>query len=258
MQARSARRFARALLTNDDGIDAPGMAALARVAQELAEEVWIVAPEHDQSGMSRAISLHDPLRLLAKGERRFAVTGTPGDSVIVGLREVLAATPPDIVISGINRGANLGQEVAYSGTVSAALTAKLLGVPGIAFSQAFRDREQVRWHTAMAMIPRVFEVLDGRGGLPEAVLNVNFPDVEPEEVTGFEFTRQAQGNIVAIDTERRTDTRGIDYRWLAFRRAVCDQPEDSDIAALRRCAVSLTPLGFDFTDTAALEALRRR
>lgn len=257
MQAQT-RRFARVLLTNDDGIDAPGLATLVEAAEKLADEVWVVAPEHDQSGTSRAVSLHDPLRVFPRGPRRFAVGGTPSDCAILAIRALMADAPPDLVMSGVNRGANIGQEVAYSGTVSAALAARLMGVPAIAFSQAFRDRTSVRWGTAAAWIPKVFDHVDGLGGLPDAVLNVNFPDVDPDEVEGFAHTRQATNPMMSINVERRTDTRGSAYYWMAFGREPGEQAEDSDVAALRRKAVSITPVGFDLTDEATLKSLRRR
>ena len=255
MQARN-RRFARALLTNDDGIDAPGLATLAAAAAELAEEVWVVAPEHDRSGASRAVSLHDPLRLYPKGPHRFAVGGTPADCAILGIRQVMAEAPPDIVLSGINRGANIGDEVAYSGTVAAALTARLFGIPALALSLAYRDRDSVRWSTASALIPRLFDWLDGRPGWQDTVLNVNFPDIEPGEVTGIEVTRQSRGSLMGADVESRTDTRGVRYHWLSFRRHAGEAGDDSDVAALRRRAISVTPLGSILTDVDALARLR--
>jgi 5'-nucleotidase len=255
MQAQSSRRYARALLTNDDGVDAPGIQALAEVAAEIADEVWIVAPEHDQSGASRSVGLHAPLRVLEKGTRRFAINGTPADCVIMGLRRIMADAPPDIVLSGINRGANIGDEVGYSGTVGAAMTARLMGVPALALSQAFRDPSAVRWATAKALLPRALAALDEAPAIP-GVPNINFPDVDAGEVTGVEFTRQSQGGMISIDVEGRRDMRGRDYAWLSFRRHPSEQPDDSDVSALRRKAVSITPLGFDMTDTAALKALR--
>jgi len=261
MQASHRRRFARVLLTNDDGIDAPGMAALADVAADLAEEVWIVAPEHDQSGTSRSVSIHDPLRLYARGPRRFAVSGTPSDCTILALGHLMKDAMPDLVLSGVNRGANIGDEVAYSGTVAAALTARLFKVPAIAFSQAFRDRRHVNWTTTRTMIPRVFDWLDTQGGiagLGDAVLNVNFPDSDAAEIEGMELTRQGRGSLVGVDVEARTDTRGGEYFWLAFRRQPVDQPDDSDIAALRRRSVSITPVGSNLTDATVLDRFRGR
>lgn len=254
MQAPVAPLFQRALLTNDDGIDAPGLEALVRAVTPLAAEVWVVAPEHDQSGVSRAISLHAPLRLQERGLRRYAVTGTPSDCVVVALRHVLRDTPPDIVFSGINRGGNLAEEVGYSGTVSAALMARLSGVPAYAVSQAWRDRDNIRWHTAVAGLEAVIRRF---GTAPDSVLNVNFPDVEPEEVAGIALTRQGEAGTLTLDVDTREDTRGFAYYWLSMRRATARPlAEDSDIAALRRREISVTPVGFDLTDMAALARLR--
>lgn len=253
MQASSTPLFHRALLTNDDGIDAPGMAALLEAVMPLAHEVWVVAPEHDQSGISRALSLHGPLRVLERGPRRFAVTGTPSDCVIIGLSHILKDNPPDIVFSGINRGANLGEEVGYSGTVSAALMARMCGVPAYAVSQAWRDRRNVRWHTAISGLDAVVRRF---GTTPSSVLNVNFPDVEPEEVTGVSVTRQAEPGSMMMGVESREDTRGFPYHWLSIRRHPGQGADDTDIGALRRKEISVTPIGFDMTDHAMLAALR--
>lgn len=253
MQAPAAPLFDHALLTNDDGVDAPGMAALLEAVTPLAREVWIVAPEHDQSGVSRAISLHAPLRLFERGPRRFAVTGTPSDCVVVALSHVLRDNPPDIVFSGINRGANLAEEVGYSGTVSAALMARLCGVPAYAVSQAWRDRDNVRWHTAISGLEGIVRRF---GTAPATVLNVNFPDVEPAEVTGIAVTRQGPPGTLSLSVDTREDTRGFPYHWLSMRRGPARPgEEDTDVAALRRKQVSVTPIGFDMTDMAALAGL---
>ncbi|CAP55927.1 5'/3'-nucleotidase SurE [Gluconacetobacter diazotrophicus] len=124
----------RILLTNDDGIDVPGLQVLEQVAAMLSPEVWVVAPEHDQSGTSHALSLHDPLRISEKGVRRYAVLGTPGDCVVMGVWHLMAGQGPDLILSGVNRGANLGIETVFSGTVGAAMTGMLLGIPSIALS----------------------------------------------------------------------------------------------------------------------------
>ena len=145
-------RLQRILITNDDGIDAPGLAALEAVAHQLADEVWVVAPDHDQSGISTAISIHHPLRITPRGERRFSVSGTPADCVAVALRQLMA-TAPQLLLSGINKGANLGVETLYSGTVGAAMTGLLMGVPSIALSQYFTRRDGVRWDTARTLAP---------------------------------------------------------------------------------------------------------
>ena len=132
----SSRLLSKVLLTNDDGFDAPGLRTLAEVAEELAEEVWIVAPNHDQSGTSHSLSLHTPLRVSHKDERRYSVSGTPGDCVVMAVRHLMMSGRPDLILSGINRGANLGIETVLSGTVGAAMTGLLLGIPSMALSQA--------------------------------------------------------------------------------------------------------------------------
>src|SRR5208283_1979926 len=157
-----------------DGIDAPGLAVLEAVAETLAREVWVVAPEHDQSGVSQSISLHAPLRVRRHGDCRFSVTGTPADCVIAGSRHVLPA-PPDLVLSGINRGANLGVETVFSGTVGGAMAGLLLGLPSIALSQAFSDAASVPWNTARTLAPGVIRRVSALEWSGSACLNVNFP-----------------------------------------------------------------------------------
>ncbi|MEP4523989.1 MAG: 5'/3'-nucleotidase SurE, partial [Alloalcanivorax venustensis] len=130
-------------MTNDDGIDAPGLKIAEDIAAQLAEEVWVVAPEHDQSGVGQGISLHTPLRVYHHGERRFAVSGTPADCVMFAMAEWFEDEAPDLVLSGVNCGANLSDSVMYSGTVGAVLAAAHLGLPGIALSQAFVDRAAI-------------------------------------------------------------------------------------------------------------------
>jgi 5'-nucleotidase len=171
----SSPRIERILITNDDGIDAPGLEVLEAVARELADEVWIVAPEQDQSGISHALSIHHPLRVKARGERRFSVSGTPADCVAIGLRELMDK-PPQLLLSGINKGANLGVETMFSGTVGAAMAGLLLGVPSIALSQFFTRRDAVKWDTARALAPDVIRAVIGMEWAADVCLNINFPD----------------------------------------------------------------------------------
>jgi 5'/3'-nucleotidase len=246
----------RVLLTNDDGIDAPGLQVLEQVAATLAREVWVVAPEHDQSGTSHSLSLHAPLRVSAKGERRFAVLGTPGDCVVMGLRQLMQDAPPDLILSGINRGANLGVETVFSGTVGAAMTGLLLGIPSIALSQAFSDRAAVPWATAAHHAPEVIRrvlALDWRNG---ACLNINFPDCEPERAGPLTVTRQGAGLLDGVEVVSRTDPRGLPYHWLQMRRSEKGNPPDSETAALAAGRISVTPLRFERTDEQSLARMR--
>jgi 5'-nucleotidase len=244
--------FGRVLLTNDDGIDAPGLAVLEQVAATLAREVWVVAPEHDQSGTSHSISLHSPLRVSRQGERRFAVLGTPGDCVVMGIRHLMGGLLPDMVLSGVNRGANLGVETVFSGTVGAAMTGMLLGVPSIALSQAFRDKEAVPWDTARTLAPEVIRRLAGASWADRACLNVNFPDCPADRAGPLALTRQGLGVLDGIDVVSQTDPRDIAYHWLRFQR--CDRQDDADAEAtvIEAGGISVTPLRFERTDDVTL------
>jgi 5'-nucleotidase len=167
----------RILITNDDGIHAPGLEACEKIARTLSDDVWIVAPETDQSGVSHSLSLNDPLRLRELGKRRFAVKGTPTDCDIMGARHLMKERP-DLVLSGVNRGRNAAEDVSYSGTVAGAIEGTVLGIPSFSLSQAFSSgtKHMPFWDTAITFAPDLIRrVLDA--GMPRDVLvNVNFPD----------------------------------------------------------------------------------
>ncbi len=245
----------RVLLTNDDGISAPGLAVLEDVAATLAGEVWVVAPELDQSGTSHAITLHSPLRCNPHGERRFGVFGTPGDCVAMALRHIMLDAPPDLILSGINRGANLGVETVFSGTVGAAMTGMLLGVPSIALSQMFSQRDAVPWDTSRRFAADVIRRLLTAGWQRDACLNVNFPPVSADEAGPLQVTRQGAGLIGSIDVIARTDPRGKDYHWLQFRRSGVQNAPDSETAVVAAGGISVTPLQFERTNDDAATAL---
>lgn len=245
-----AAKVRRVLVTNDDGIDAPGLAVAVDVATELGAEVWVSAPAGDRSGTSRQISLHTPLRVTRHGERRIAVSGSPADSVVIGLRHLMRDTPPDLVISGINAGANHSKELGYSGTVGAALTARMMGYKAVALSQSWITRGQLPWETSRTWLPEVLrQALAHELAWPEeTILNINVPSVQPEHVTGIEVTRLASSLKLEMDVDHRVDHREQDYFWLKFNREHVDEGSDSDADALNRGAVSVTPIGFDQTN----------
>lgn len=251
-------RLSRILLVNDDGIDAEGLQVSHDIASRFADEVWIVAPQIDQSGMSHAISLHLPIRVIEQGPRRFAVVGTPSDCIVMAVRQIMKGKLPDLVMSGVNRGANLADDITYSGTVSGAMTAVLCGIPAVAMSQAFRKTEPISWDTARLHGGRVLERLLAAPLPPELCLNINFPAAPPDAVAGIRATRQGRRSIRAIDIDARMDLRGRPYYWLGFDRASGRQEPDSDIAALRAKAVSVTPLRFDRTDDSVRDLLAER
>jgi 5'-nucleotidase len=245
----------RILLTNDDGIAAPGLAVLADIAEELAHEVWVVAPQHDQSGVSHAISLHHPLRVVPEGERRYGVTGTPGDCVVMGVCHLMRDAPPDLILSGVNRGANLGMETVFSGTVGGAMTGMMLGIPAIALSQAFTDRGAVPWEVARTLGAGVVRQLLAIGWSPDTCLNVNFPDRPLDQVGPPTLCRQGVGLIAGMQVESGVDPRGFDYHWINFRRAPREQGPDSDADAIDAGRIAVTPIRYDRTDEAAFAAL---
>lgn len=238
----------RILLTNDDGIHAEGLAVLERIARTLSDDVWVVAPETDQSGLAHSLSLSEPLRLRKIDDRHFALRGTPTDCVIMGVREIMPE-PPDLVLSGVNSGANLADDVTYSGTVAGAMEGTLLGIRSLALSQAYMagaDGRVVPWETAETCAPPLIRKLIDLD-LPEGVfLNLNFPNCRPDEIVGTVVTEQ--GKLAhSLFIEERQDGRGFPYYWLHFGRGEREPAEGSDVAALREDKISVTPLHLDLT-----------
>lgn len=247
----------RILLTNDDGVHADGLAALERIALTLTDDVWVVAPETDQSGLAHSLTLSEPLRLRQVEEKKFALRGTPTDCVIMAVREILPG-PPDLVLSGINAGANMADDVTYSGTIAGAMEGTLQGIRSMALSQAFRyaDERIVPWQVAERHAPdlirRLMEV-----ELPDGTfLNLNFPDCEVDAVAGIEVTSQGKLDF-GITIEERKDGRGFPYYWLRFGDRHGDFRAGTDIQALQEKAISVTPLKLDLTDYAVLDRVQR-
>lgn len=247
----------RILLTNDDGFDAPGMGALIRIAESLIAgqggEIWLVAPERNQSGLAHSLSLHDPLRVRQLGERRFWVSGTPTDCVIMAVRELMPERP-DLVLSGVNAGENSGDDVTYSGTVAGAIEGTLLGIPSIALSQKFDYWTRgfdVPFITAETCAPELIREILAAGVLPGQLININFPDRLPEEITGIKVTRQGSSTH-GLFIEKREDSLLRPYYWLQFQKRDSDLSLDTDLSALSKGFISVTPLKLDLTDDAGL------
>lgn len=248
----------RILVTNDDGIHAPGLKVLEKIARELSDEVWIVAPETDQSGSSHSLTLNDPLRLREVTRNHFAVKGTPTDCVIMGVRYLLKDQPPDLVLSGVNRGQNLADDVTYSGTIAGAFEGSTLGVRSIALSQAYRNPEKIFWETAERHGPATVARLLEAGLDPGIVLNVNFPPCPPEEVRGVEVARQGKRDQSTLNIDARFDGRGNPYYWIGFERRPSSLAKGSDLHAVAENRISVTPLTLNMTDTVAHAALLER
>jgi len=250
-------RSRRILVSNDDGINAPGIRVLADVASQFSDDVWIVAPEVNNSGAGHSLTLNRPLRTRKVDERRFAVDGTPTDCVMIAVHLLLKDKAPDLVLSGVNHGANVAEDVTYSGTVAAAMEATLLNISAIAFSQVCESRGTVRWETASAWAPKVIKATAGMDWPRGVLLNVNFPDCLADEVTGVQVCTQgarAPGeNIV-----ERIDPRGEPYVWVGALRGKDNNVAGTDLAAISESAVAVTPIHLDMTHHESLVAFREK
>ncbi|PKP83427.1 MAG: 5'/3'-nucleotidase SurE [Alphaproteobacteria bacterium HGW-Alphaproteobacteria-18] len=247
----------RILLTNDDGINAPGLSVLEEIAKELSDDIWVAAPEEEQSGKGRAISLTQPVRVRKVGAKAWAVAGSPSDAVLLALRDLMPEMP-DLVLSGVNRGQNIAEDTSFSGTIAAAMFGMQLGVPSIALSQAqnFRERGSLSWETAKAWGAKAIRPLLDMGWPNDVVMNVNFPDVEPGDVRGIQITRQGFRDEAIIHTDRREDLRGNDYYWIGYQGKLSKPDEGTDIRAIYDGYVSISPLHVDLTHEPFLKTLR--
>lgn len=248
----------RILVTNDDGIHAPGLVALEAIAAELSDDVWVVAPAEEQSGAGHSLTLSQPVRMRELAPRRYAVRGTPTDCVMLALGAVLEDHKPDLILSGVNRGGNLAEDVTYSGTVSAAMEGCLAGIRSIALSQVMmnytvgeEDFSTATVHGA-AVINRILPI-----DWPQGVLmNINFPPVLPDDIAGYRITEQGFRDYGNIHLVKRIDPRGFPYYWHGFGKEKPVSGRLSDLTAMHEGFVSVTPLHLDMTHHQTLQALR--
>lgn len=250
----------RILVTNDDGIHAPGLDICAEIARKLSDDVWIVAPETDQSGVAHSLSLNDPLRLRQIEERRFAVKGTPTDCVVMGVRHILNEKLPDLILSGVNRGRNVAEDVTYSGTIAAAMEGTILGIPSFALSLSFgaNTRQNPFWDTCIARGPDLVRKVLAAGIPGNVLVNVNFPDCAAKDVAGIAVTTQGHRGPELLKIDARQDGRGHPYFWIAYDRRERPTPsEHTDLAALAGNMISVTPLRLDLTDQPFREKLSK-
>lgn len=248
-------KSARVLITNDDGINAPGIKMLEKLARKLCGEVWVVAPETEQSAAGHSLTLRRPLRIRKLSLRRFAIDGTPTDSVLLAARKIMTDHPPDLVLSGINRGGNLGEDVTYSGTVAAAMEGTLLGIPSVAFSLVTDDRTAAKWATAEAWLPKVLKRLEKFSWPKNVLVNVNFPDCPAQSVTGIEVVQQGRRKIGG-DLHQGHDPRGDAYYWIGAQRVDLGKKGDTDLSVVEAKGIALTPLSLELTHNASMKALK--
>ncbi len=244
----------RVLLSNDDGISAAGLELLERIARTLTDDVWVVAPTVERSGAGHSLTIHEPLRPVKISDRRYSVSGTPTDCVMVAINHIMKENPPDLVLSGINHGGNLGEDVHYSGTVAAAMEGVLLGVPSIAMSQVWNDGEAIRWDAAEHFAADVIRKVCAVGWGKNVLINVNFPDRAIGDVKGVLPTTQGK-HKVGDDLLLRHDPRGRPYLWIGNRRMSDTSRDGTDLKAAADGFISVTPLNVDLTHAPTLAAL---
>jgi 5'-nucleotidase len=241
------KKFNRILLVNDDGYSADGMKILAEVAHQLGNEVWIVAPLSDRSGASNSFSFKEPVRYEKIHERCFAILGTPSDCVAIALEHLLKETPPDLILSGINSGSNLGFESVLSGTVGAAMTGMLSGIRSVALSQYKLMDEQPDWTVASEMCLSTLETVLSWPAPKESCLNINFPNCNLSELKGIKVGVQSIGKVGGINVTEVKDPIGDSFFWLRVRHSRDDLINNSELNIVLDGHISVTPLALDRT-----------
>ena len=250
----------RILLTNDDGINAPGLYVLEKIAAKLSDDIWICAPSEEQSGAGHSLTLNRPVRLREHAPRRFSVSGTPTDAVTMALRKVMPEKP-DLILSGVNRGANLGDDVTYSGTVSAALEGAMAGIRSIALSQVY-SREGlgsgVSFEAAEEWGAKVIAPLLDQPFASRTLVNVNFPALASKDVKGVKVARQGFHDYERGSLIESVDPRGFPYFWFGLHGIEQTPARDTDLEAIAEGFISVTPLHLDLTHEASLNTLAKR
>ena len=249
----------RILISNDDGIDAPGLKAIQEIARQLSDDVWTIAPEVNHSGAGHSLSLREPLRMRQLDERTYAVRGTPTDCVIMGVRHLMPDNRPDLILSGVNMGQNLAEDLTYSGTVAAAFEGTLIGIRGIALSQALGIGGTSRgpdWQTCVTHAPDIIRKLIALEWPPYTLYNVNFPDCAPDEVQGIQVTSQGRRDQEVLKIDERLDTWGTPYYWLGYQSKRSNVEVGTDLRAIYDGHISVTPLTMNLTATDMLDGTK--
>ena len=244
------------LLTNDDGVHAPGLKILAAIARRFSDDIWIVAPSEEQSGAGHSLTLTRPLRVRKHGEKHYSVTGTPTDAVMMAVGHLMKDCRPDLILSGVNRGANLAEDVTYSGTVAAAMEGAISGIRSIALSQVYAREgmgDAVPFAAASAWGEKVLRPLIEMPASPRMLFNVNFPAIDPDAVKGIRVVRQGFHDVERTKIVQGVDPRGYTYYWFSLGSSDA-VPEGSDLAAIAQDYVTVTPLHYDLTQDSAMAA----
>ena len=244
----------RILLSNDDGIHAPGLKTLEKIARTLTDDIWIVAPDQQQSGAAHSLTLHQPLRVRKFSARRYSVDGTPTDCVLMAIKEIIRGRLPDLILSGVNAGENLADDVTYSGTVAAAMEGTLLGIPSIALSQCTIIDSPIKWQTSLEHAPGIIKKLWHAQWPKDVLMNINFPNVIASKVKGWAITTQGLRPLYKT-VVRCVDPRGHPYYWIGPGADLAAGEEHSDLTATANHMISVTPLHLDLTHQATFKKL---
>ena len=248
----------RVLLTNDDGYHAPGLKILEDIAATLSDDVWVVAPTDEQSGAGHSLTLTRPVRVRRHGDKRYAVSGTPTDAVMMALARLMKDSPPDLILSGVNRGANLAEDVTYSGTVSAAMEGALAGVRSIALSQVYAREgmgDAVPFAAASAWGERVLRPLLATPYERGTLININFPARAPDDVQGIRVVGQGLRDYGRRRIVSNRDPRGYEYHWFALGPTIETPAHATDLEAVADGYVAVTPLHLDLPHRDSLAML---
>ena len=248
----------RILVTNDDGIHSPGLVVAENIARALSDDVWVVAREDEQSGASHALTLRALLRMRKMDERHYAVSGTPTDCVMMGCLHLLKDSMPALILSGVNWGSNLADDVTYSGTIAGAMEGCALGIPSIALSQSYDEssRLEIDWSAGEAHGADVVRRLVDAGWPAGTLMNVNFPACAADAVKGVAVVPQGKYDLQSTEIEERTDARQRSYYWIGLRRRRATPPANSDLGAVYAGKIAVTPLHLNLTEMSVLETLR--
>ena len=246
-------RSPKILVTNDDGIHSEGIKALAKALHEVGE-VFIVAPDREESAIAHSLTLHRPLRVEKIRKNYYAVDGTPADCVHLGVNAILPEHP-QLIVSGINKGGNLGDDITYSGTVSAAFEGTLLGIPSFAISVV--SRRHFKFHTAARFAVKVARHILHHGLPKNTLLNINVPNLEEKEIKSYKITKQGRWVHNGSAVVEKVDPRGKKYYWIGEGSFVFDQRGDTDYEAVTHSSISITPLHLDLTNYASIRQLKK-
>jgi len=241
------------LVTNDDGIYSEGIIVLAKALREVGD-VLVVAPDREKSAIAHSLTLHRPLRVEKIKRNFYAVDGTPADCVYLGVN-VISSKRPRLIVSGINKGGNLGDDVTYSGTVSAAFEGTLLGIPSFAISLV--SRSDFKFHTAARFAVRVAQHIIRKGLPKDTFLNINVPNLEEKEIKSYKITKQGRWTHDGNGVIEKVDPRGKKYYWIGSDQLVFEKRGDTDFEAVSNSYISITPLHLDLTSYPSIQELEK-